>query len=114
MAGAAQSRYRARVVPRHGAARRGSRVHWDRVGRIALVLVLFAVVVSYIGPSIGVLESWQESRAAESQLVELKRENAVLSEQARELEKPAALMAEARELGLIAPGEQGYVIDGLP
>ena len=44
---------------------------------------------------------------------QLKGENEKLTRQAKELEKPAAAIAEARKLGMVAPGEQAYVIDGL-
>ena len=69
MAGTAHPRYRARVVPRQGGGR-ASRIRWDRFGRVALVLVLFAVLVSYIGPTLNVFESWREGRAAESRLAD--------------------------------------------
>lgn len=108
----AQPRYRARVVPRGSS--RGSRIRWDRVGRVVLVLVLFAVLASYVGPSLKVFDTWRESRAAQTQLAGLKSENDRLGRQARELEEPAAAIAEARKLGMVGSGEQAYVIDGLP
>lgn len=113
MATTAQPRYKARVVARGERGSRTSRIRWDRFGRIALVLVLFAVLVSYIGPTMHVFESWRESRAADGQLAALKVENEKLSRQANELSKDSAAIAEARKLGMVAPGEQAYVIDGL-
>ena len=45
------------------AARRGaSRIHWDRVGRVALVLVLFAVLYSYLNPAIELRHDLQGDR----------------------------------------------------
>jgi len=114
MASAAQPRYRARIVPRGDRGSRGSRIRWDRLGRVVLVIVLFGVLVSYVGPTLHVFESWRESRAGEERLAELKGENERLKRQARELEDPAAAMVEARKLGLVGPGERGYVVDGLP
>ncbi len=113
MATAAQPRYKARVVPRGERGSRASRIRWDRFGRIVLVLVLFAVLISYIGPTLRVFDSWRESRAAEQQLATLKEENERLTRQAHMLDKPAAAIAEARKLGMVAPGEKAYVIDGL-
>lgn len=113
MATAAQPRYKARVVPRGQRGSRASRIRWDRFGRIVLVLVLFAVLISYIGPTMHVFNSWRESRAAKQQLTTLKTENDRLARQAHELEKPAAAIAEARKLGMVGPGEKAYVIDGL-
>jgi len=114
MASRAQARYKARVVPRGRSGSRASRVRWDRLGRVILVLVLFAVVASYVGPSLKVFDTWRESKAADIELAALKAENEQLQRQANELEKPAAAIAEARKLGLVASGEQAYVIDGLP
>jgi len=106
-------RYRARVAPRGNSSGAASRMRWDRFGRVVLVLVLFVVLVSYIGPTLDVFDSWRESKAAESRLAELKAENEKLSRQARLLEEPAATIAEARKLGLVGPGEQAYVVGGL-
>lgn len=113
MATAAQPRYRARVVPRGKGGARSSRIRWDRFGRVVLVIVLFAVLVSYVGPTLHVFDSWRQSRAAEARLAELKQENGRLERQSRELDKPAAVIAEARKLGMVGPGERAYVIDGL-
>jgi len=77
------------------------------------VLVLFAVLVSYIGPTLNVFESWREGRAAESRLVTLKQENERLAREAKALEEPAAAMVEARERGLVGASEQAYVVKGL-
>lgn len=113
MASATQPRYRARVVPRERRGTRGSRIRWDRFGRVALVVVLFAVLVSYIGPTLRVFDTWRESKAGAARLATLKEENERLSRQARELEQPAAALVEARKLGLVGPGERAYVVDGL-
>lgn len=113
MAAAAQPRYRARLVPRGDSGARASRIRWDRFGRVVLVLVLFAVLISYISPTLHVFDSWQQSNAAEARLTDLKQENGRLERQVRELDKPAAAIAEARKLGMVGAGEQAYVIDGL-
>jgi len=112
MASVAQPRYRARVAPRQGGSR-GSRIRWDRFGRIVLVLVLFIVLASYVGPSLHVFEGWRESNDAEARLAELKQENAELTRKAKALESQTAVMAEARKLGLVGASEQAYVIDGI-
>ncbi|MBA2522297.1 MAG: septum formation initiator family protein [Solirubrobacterales bacterium] len=108
-----RTRYRPRVVARGGAPARGSRVRWDRFGRVVLVIALFLVLVSYIGPTMDVFDSWRESKSAAARLAELKGENEALVRQAKELEQPAAATVEARKLGLVGPGEQAYVIKGL-
>jgi cell division protein FtsB len=113
MATATEPRYRARVVPRGASGARASRIRWDRFGRVVLVLVLFAVLISYISPTLHVFDSWRQSNAAESRLAQLKQDNGRLERQVRELDKPSAAIAEARKLGMVGPGEQAYVIDGL-
>ena len=109
----ARSRYKARVVPRGNSGSRLSRVRWDRFGRVCLVLVLFAVLISYIGPTLHVVSSWRESKGAQARLAELRVENERLTKQAQQLDEPAATLAEARKLGLVAPGEQAYVVKDL-
>jgi cell division protein FtsB len=105
-------RYKARVAPRKGPSRT-SRIQWDRVGRIALVLVFIAVLASYIKPTLSLFETWQDSKAAEQELIQLQAENKKLEHRAEVLKTPAAAMAEARKLGMVGPGEQAFKISGL-
>lgn len=90
-----------------------SRVRWDRVGRVALVLVLFGVLVSYLNPLVNLFDAWQDSKAGEEKLVELQAENAGLQQQLRDAESPLTLEREARKLGMVRIGERAYVIRGL-
>ena len=61
------------VVPAPAAA--PSRIKWDRVGRIALVLVLFAVAYSYLNPAIDLFKTYQSTTAAKAEFHALLREN---------------------------------------
>jgi cell division protein FtsB len=90
-----------------------SRIRWDRVGRIALVLVLFGVMISYLNPLVNLLEAWQGSRSSVSQLAQLKQERVALIGQLRSASSPATLEREARRLGMVKPGEHAYVVHGL-
>jgi cell division protein FtsB len=90
-----------------------SRIRWDRVGRVALVLVLFGVMVSYLNPLVNLLQAWQGSKASEQQLAQLEQEKAQLTEQLREVSSLATLEREARRLGMVRPGEHAYVVHGL-
>jgi cell division protein FtsB len=90
-----------------------SRIRWDRVGRVALVLVLFGVMVSYLNPMVNLLQAWQGSKASEQQLAQLKQERAALTRELREVSTPATLQREARKLGMVRPGEHAYVVHGL-
>jgi cell division protein FtsB len=110
----ATRRYRPRVAPREGGARGvASRIQWDKVGRVTLVIVLFLVLASYVRPAVSLYETWREAGAAEQRLTELKAENKRLQARSQELETPAAALREARKLGMVGAGEQAYVIKGL-
>jgi cell division protein FtsB len=80
---------------------------------VALVLVLFGVMVSYLNPVVNLVDAWRDSKVGEERLVELQRENASLSAQVEKAEDPLTMEREARKLGMVKPGEQAYVIDGL-
>ena len=80
---------------------------------MALVIVLFAVLISYVSPVADLLQTWRGAGVAEERLAELGAETERLQRRADELKTPAAALREARELGMVGPGEQGYVIKGL-
>jgi cell division protein FtsB len=104
-----------RRAPRRRVQRRvgPSRVRWDRLGRIVLVLVLFGVLVSYLNPIVNLVQAWQGSKSSEQQLQQLKREKVQLTGELRDASSPATLVREARRLGMVKPGEHAYVIHGL-
>jgi cell division protein FtsB len=106
--------YRMRPAPR---SRKGgrpvSRFRWDRVGRVALVIVLFAILASYINPAVNFIDAWRDSRAEYSQLREQRAESAKLRERIAALDGPGAAERGARKLGMVAEGEGSYVIRGL-
>jgi cell division protein FtsB len=90
-----------------------SRIHWDKLGRIVLVLVLFLVLVSYLNPLVNLLQAWQGSKSSDAQLAQLKQEKVDLTNRLREVSSPAALEREARRLGMVQPGEHAYIVHGL-
>lgn len=99
---------------RRPAARRGaSRVQWDRVGRIALTLVLAAVLYSYLNPAIDFVKTYTATTEAKAQLHDLLRENKALHYKVQHAEDPAFLAARARAQGMIAEGERPLAIRGL-
>jgi cell division protein FtsB len=110
---------RAYAAPRRAGRRRvqrrvgPSRIRWDRVGRIALVLVLFGVMVSYLNPMVNLLQAWQGSKSSEQQLAQLKQEKVDLTRQLRDASSPASLERESRRLGMVKPGEHAYVVHNL-
>jgi cell division protein FtsB len=90
------------------------RVRWDRVGRVALLLLLAAVVALYVQPARSYVATWRDSNAKQAQLKQLEREHALLSERARALRETRTIETEARRLGMVRPGERPYVVSGLP
>lgn len=106
--------YRLRPAPR--TARRDgrrSRIHWDRLGRVALLFVLAAVLLSYINPLVNFVDAWNDNRTEKAQLAELQEESARLRERITALDGPAAAERAARRIGMVAEGEGAYVIEGL-
>ena len=98
---------------RPGARRSGSRIKWDRVGRIALVLVLFAVAYSYLNPAIDLFKTYQSTTAAKAEFHELLRENKRLHKAVQTADNAAIVEGIARKQGMVAEGETPFVLHGL-
>ena len=90
------------------------RVRWDRVGRVALLLLLAGVVALYVQPARSYVSTWRDSNAKQAELERLEREHDALARHARELRSPRTIETEARRLGMVRPGERPYVVSGLP
>lgn len=99
---------------RRPAARRGgSRIRWDRVGRIALTLVLAAVLYSYLNPAIDFVKAYTSVSKAKSELHVVLDENKRLHRRIQSADDPIALGRRARSQGLVAEGETPIVLRGL-
>jgi cell division protein FtsB len=105
--------YRLKPAPRSRSRSGASRIQWDRVGRIALVLVLVLICLSYIGPSLNFLDAWHDSKSEHATLAELRSENEKLKQRSANLEGPDAAERGARKIGMLEVGEAGYVVRGL-
>jgi cell division protein FtsB len=90
------------------------RVRWDRVGRIALLLVLLGVIALYVKPVLSWWSTRQESQRRGAEVSVLEAENERLRKRRAELKDPRMLESEARQLGMIKPGERAFVVEGLP
>ena len=89
-------------------------IRWDRVGRVALLLVLVGVVVLYVNPLRDWWSTLNEAEARRGEVQRLRDEHRVLEARRDQLRDPAALEREARRFGMVRPGERAYVIEGLP
>src|SRR3954469_9115571 len=92
----------------------GRAIRCDRVGRVALLIVLLGVVALYVGPSISFFHTYKEAEARRGEGGALQAENARLRARKQPLKSPATLEREARRLGLVKPGERPFVVKGLP
>jgi hypothetical protein len=109
----APSARRRPAARRAGPRRSPSRIHWDRVGRVALCLVLLAVLYSYLNPLIDFVKTYTATTAARIQLHQAQRENTRLHWRVQHADDPIFLDAEARAQGMTAPGETPMVVRGL-
>src|SRR5690349_19929828 len=83
---------------RPAAPRRGSqplvilmleRVRWDRVGRLALLTVLVAIVYLYLSAGVRMFSTYRQVRADRASVATLTREYAALERRHRELSEQA-------------------------
>jgi hypothetical protein len=92
--------------------RRGaSRVQWDKVGRVALTLVLAAVLYSYLHPALDFVNTYRSTSQAKVIFHEALRENKRLHRRVQRSGDPVALDEMARNQGMIAAEETPYVVD---
>jgi cell division protein FtsB len=123
MASARQSAARSRAQPATAprpktrpkvVAGGGRAIRWDRVGRVALLVVLLGVVALYVGPSISFFHTYREAQARRGEVSALQAENKRLRARRTALKNPRTLEREARRLGLVKPGERPFIVKGLP
>ena len=96
------------------AARRGpSRIKWDRVGRVALTVVLLAVLYSYLNPAIDFVKTYTGTTAAKAKFHEQLRENKRLHKRIQSSGEVPVIEQYAREQGLVAEGERPIRLSGL-
>ncbi len=110
----ASSRPRARPRVVSGGKSRAQGIRWDRLGRVALLIVFLGVLALAVGPAINLAGTWRESHERNATVQQLERENAKLKARKQALRDPRTLEREARRLGLVKPGERPYVVSGLP
>jgi Septum formation initiator len=79
-----------------------------------MLCVLVAIVYLYLSAGLSLFSSWRESRRDNARLAMLERENRSLTVQRETASGQGELQVQARRLGMIRPGEQGYVVSGLP
>jgi hypothetical protein len=89
-------------------------VRWDRLGRMAMLCVLVALVYLYASAGVHMLSTWRQSRRDSAAVAAMGREHTLLVRQHEALRGAGTLEIEARQLGMMKRDEQPYVISGLP
>ena len=93
---------------------RPGRVRWDRVGRTALLFALVVLLYLAISPLRSLVAELHVADQRRAQLRALERVHASLVQTETSLRQRATNDVEARNLGLVRPGEHEYVVSGLP
>ncbi len=89
------------------------RVRWDRAGRLGLLIVLGIVVGLYVQHTLSYLAVRSQANQQQALVQQLQRQNSGLIRQQKSLDDPATIVRDARQLGMVRPGERAYVISGL-
>jgi FlaG/FlaF family flagellin (archaellin) len=111
---ASSARRRPAARKRRPAQRRGgTRIKWDRIGRIALVVVLGAVIYSYLNPAIDFVKTYTATTSAKAKLHEELRQNRRLHREVQSADEAIVINRKARAQGMVAPGEAPIVVRGL-
>jgi cell division protein FtsB len=103
---------RPRAVSGGRSAARG--IRWDRVSRIALLLVFGVVLTLYVGPARSYFGTLDASHQHAAKVRGLERQNERLRARRAALTDPRSLEVEARRRGMVRQGERAYVVKGLP
>ena len=90
------------------------RVRWDKLGRIAMLFVLVALVVLYIGAGLHMLSTLQQSHRETARVTAMEAEHRRLISEHNRLSSQANLEEQAKALGMQRADEQTYIVGGLP
>jgi Flp pilus assembly protein TadG len=116
----APSRGRSGSAKRRGAAparaplQAAARVRWDRVGRIAMLFVLVALLFLYLSTGLHMFSTWRQARHTDARVAAMQAEHTKLVSEHNRLSSQSNLEQSARALGMQRPGEQSYIVGGLP
>lgn len=76
--------------------------------------VLVVLLYLYLSAGVSVFHTWRDAKADSAQVLSLERQNKALESQRNWLASKASIEPQARRIGLAHPGEQTYVVKGLP
>jgi cell division protein FtsB len=90
------------------------RIRWERVGRIGLLVVLAVVIGLYADHAVSYFSARAQSDQQHAIVDHLRRQNAYFERRRQALQSMPTILAQARRLGMVRPGEQPYAIIGKP
>ena len=111
MASAQASSARPRAI---GAGAPMARIRWDRLGRVAMLCLLVALLYLYVSAGVRIYSTWRPARGDSAQLATLEHEHVLLQHQHEALGRKGTVEEEARRLDMMHAGEQTYVVTALP
>ena len=79
-----------------------------------MLFVLCVLVYLYIQPTRSLISAWTRASTQRVEVRSLESANARLRAERAALQQTSTLESDARNLGLVLPGERPYVIQGLP
>jgi hypothetical protein len=113
--GAASTARGSRAHGRAQAGRRApARVRWDRLGRLAMLFVLAALLYLYLGAGLRTFSAWRQRHADNARVAAMQHEHEALQRQRDVLGRRGTDEAMARRLGMAHSDELQYVVSGLP
>lgn len=89
-------------------------MRWDRLGRIAMLFVLVALVFLYIGTGLHMLSTLHQSHRASARVSAMEAEHRRLISEHNRLSSQANLEEQAKALGMQRADEQPFIVGGLP
>ncbi len=89
-------------------------MRWDRVGRLAMLVVLAVLLYLYLSAGIRMFSTWHQSRHDSATVATMEREHEALVRQRESLGRQGTIEAQARNLGMKKSNERQYVIPDLP
>jgi cell division protein FtsB len=77
------------------------------------VVVLLAIAIAYVHPLRAYLHARSQLRAREAEVTALSREKTALTERLKVTGTDGFIARQARELGLVRPGERLFIVSGV-
>ncbi len=85
-------------------------IQWHKVGRLALLFMLFVIVLLYIRPVAHWIQQRSTAAHSSADLRDLQAEHDRLQARLQQLSGTGAVEREARRMGMVRRGERPYVI----